>query len=156
MPQEERDHGPVFEEIVSVLDSTESRVEKARRIAEIIRGSHDYRWTGIYEIAGEEIAAIAWTGADPPAFPRFPKNQGLCGEAVRLGAAVVVGDVNKDPRYLTTFGSTRSEIVVPIFHATTRVPVGVIDVESEQLDAFNDWDRAFLEGCAALAIKLWE
>src|SRR5579863_5542485 len=147
MREQEREHGPVFEKIVSVLDSAESRVEKARRIAEIIRGSHDYRWTGIYEVDGEEIAAIAWTGAEPPAFPRFPKTQGLCGDAVGLGAAVVVGDVTRDSRYLTTFGSTRSEIVVPIFHATTRVPVGVIDVESEQFDAFNDWDRAFLEGC---------
>ena len=156
MRGQEPDHGPVFEEFVSVLDSADSRVEKSRRIAAIIRDSHDYRWVGIYEIAGEEIAAIAWTGADPPAFPRFPKSQGLCGEAVRLGAAVVVGDVSKDPRYLTSFGSTRSEIVVPIFHATTRVPVGVIDVESEQINAFNDWDRAFLEGCAALAVKLWE
>ena len=156
MREQEREHEPVFEEIVSVLDFAESRVEKARRIAEIIRGSHDYRWTGIYEVDSEEIAAIAWTGAEPPAFPRFPKSQGLCGDAVRLGTAVVVGDVTRDSRYLTTFGSTRSEIVVPIFHATTRVPVGVIDVESEQINAFNDWDRAFLEGCAALAVKLWE
>ncbi len=39
----------------------------------------------------------------------FPVTQGLSGAAVASGETVVVGDVSKDPRYLTAFGSTRSE-----------------------------------------------
>jgi L-methionine (R)-S-oxide reductase len=145
----------LFEEINSALSSADTRETRARRIAELIRQSRDYRWAGIYEIDGEEIAAIAWTGSAPPAFPRFPKTQGLCGEAVRVGATVVVGDVAKDPRYLTTFGSTQSEIVAPIFQQSSKIPLGLIDVESERLNAFTDDDRVFLEKCAAFVVALW-
>jgi GAF domain-containing protein len=146
----------VFEKIRSALATKDSREAKARMAAELIRGSREYRWAGIYEIDGEEIAAIAWTGPKPPAFPRFPRTQGLCGASVQTGTTVVVGDVAKDPRYLTTFGSTRSEIVVPILRRASNHAIGLIDVESEKPNAFGDADRIFLEGCAALVAVLWE
>lgn len=68
---------------------------------------------------------------------------------------MVVGDVVKDPRYLTTLASTQSEIVVPIVHPATRTALGVIDVESERLNAFSDEDRQFLEECAAVLVRLY-
>jgi putative methionine-R-sulfoxide reductase with GAF domain len=49
----------------------------------------------------------------------------------------MVGDVSKDPRYPTAFGSTRSEIIVPIVGRAGRKVVGTIDVESENVDAFS-------------------
>ena len=48
----------------------------------------------------------------------------------------MVADVHKDPRYLPTFGSTQSEIVVPVITESEKV-VGLIDVESEKLNAFT-------------------
>lgn len=146
----------VSDEIQSVLASAYSRMEKAERIAELIRGSHAYRWVGVYDVDGDEIAVIAWSGPKEPANPRFPVSAGLCGAAVRSKAAVVVDDVTKDPRYLTTFDSTRSEIVVPVLHPATGAALGVIDVESERLRAFSDDDRALLEGCASALTGLWE
>jgi L-methionine (R)-S-oxide reductase len=63
--------------------------------------------------------------------------------------------VTSDPRYLTTFGSTRSEIVVPILHPVTGVTLSLIDVESERVNAFTDDDRAFLEECASVLANLY-
>jgi len=145
-----------LDQIRKALASTDDRKAKAAQAAALIRGAGDYRWAGIYEVGADEIAAIAWTGADAPAFPRFPKTKGLCGAAVSAGATVVVGDVAKDPRYLTTFGSTKSEIAVPIVSSASKATVGLIDVESEQRDAFDDSDRTFLESCAGLLTGLWE
>lgn len=105
---------------------------------------------------GDEIAVLAWSGPGEPAVPRFPVTQGLCGAAVRSGAPVVVGDVATDPRYLTTFGSTRSEIVVPVRRPGAGAPVGVVDVESERANAFTGGDAAFLEACATAIASLWE
>jgi GAF domain-containing protein len=145
----------VREEIAAVLNGPIGRAEKARQIAEIIRSARGYRWVGLYEMEGPEIRALGWTGAEPPAFPRFPATQGLCGAAVRSKAPVVVNDVRKDPRYLTTFGSTRSEIVVPICGARGRV-VGVIDAESDRVEAFTSEDARFLEDSAAGIASLFE
>ncbi len=57
--------------------------------------------------------------------------------------------MTKDPRYLTTLGSTRSEIVVPILDPRTRRAIGTLDIESEKLGAFAERDRRLLEECAA-------
>ena len=123
-------------------------------MADRIRETGGYRWVGIYAVGREEISVIGWSGPEAPAHPRFPKNRGLCGAAAASGSTVVVRDVAEDPRYLITFGSTRSEIVVPVKRATGEV-VGLIDVESEKLDAFTSEDRRLLERLASEVAGLW-
>jgi GAF domain-containing protein len=119
-----------------------------------IRRDGGYRWVGIYEVTDGEIAIAGWDGPNEPAYPRFPRTQGLCGAAVETGETVVVGDVASDPRYLTTFASTRSEIVVPILRA--GAVVGVLDVESDRSEAFGHDDRAQLEVAATLLATEWD
>ena len=82
-------------------------------MAEMIRAACDYRFVGIYKIIRGEFVIVAKTGKCPPAYPRFPITQGLAGAALESKKAIMVADVHKDPRYLPTFGSTQSEIVVP-------------------------------------------
>ena len=150
------DEPRLLDELGRVLRSADGREAKAVRIAEMIRRAGDYRWVGIYEVSGDEIAVIGWSGPGGPAHPRFPITQGLSGAVVSSGEAVVVGDVTTDPRYLTAFGSTRSEIIVPVIEPATRKVVGTIDVESEHKNAFTEADRATLERCAAAITDLFE
>lgn len=110
---------------------------------------------GIYDVGETEIRALAWTGEESPAFPRFPVDQGLNGEAVRSGRIVNVGDVTRDPRYLTAFGTTRSEIIVPVRETGRERVRGTIDVESERTDAFGDEDQSLLARCAEALAPLW-
>jgi len=118
-------------------------------MAEMIRSACDYRFVGIYKIVRDEFVIVAKTGKCPPAYPRFPISQGLAGAALEAKQSIMVADVHKDPRYLPTFGSTQSEIVVPIVSESGKV-IGLIDVESEKLDAFTENDRDFLEHAAFL------
>jgi putative methionine-R-sulfoxide reductase with GAF domain len=67
---------------------------------------------------------------------------------------VNVGDVSVDPRYLTAPGSTRSEILVPILNDQEQV-VGTIDVESAQLNAFDQKMEKLPEDCAVLLRPLF-
>lgn len=116
-------------------------------MAEMIRATRDYRYVGIYKVDHGDFVIVARTGTCPPAYPRFPITQGLAGSALESKKSIMVADVHKDPRYLPTFGSTQSEIVVPIITESDKV-VGLIDVESEKLSAFQDADRDFLEHAA--------
>jgi putative methionine-R-sulfoxide reductase with GAF domain len=143
----ERNH-VLLEQIATILRSHDDRTKKAERITECIRQAGRYRWVGLYEADHQEIAVIAWSGPNAPAYPRFPVTQGLSGDAVRLGTTIVVGSVKEDPRYLTTFENTCSEIVVPIKDARTGQVVGTVDVESERQNAFEAQDRLLLEACA--------
>jgi aspartyl/glutamyl-tRNA(Asn/Gln) amidotransferase C subunit len=145
----------VIEEVCGVLAEARDRSALAADVADLIRRARGYRWVGVYEVGATQIEALGWSGAGTPAFLRFPVEEGLCGAAAASGETVVVADVRTDPRYLTTFGSTRSEIVVPV-RGRDGVVRGLIDVESDAVDAFGAGDRALLERCATALESLWE
>jgi L-methionine (R)-S-oxide reductase len=120
-----------------------------KQTAEMIRAARDYRWVGIYKIVKNEFVVVTGTGDEPPTYPRFPITQGLCGAALESGKPVVVGDVHKDLRYLPTFHTTQSEIIVPLQNEHRRI-LGMLDAESDKLNAFGEEDRQFLERAAGL------
>src|SRR5215470_11078700 len=128
-----------------ILNSNNSRNEKARLIADKIRLSRGYSWAGVYDVSENEIKFISCAGRSEPLIPSFPKDKGLNGRAVTLGKTVIVNDIDKDEDYLLTFTDTKSEIVVPVFDRAGRQIVGTIDVESEKVNAFGDDDVKFLE-----------
>jgi L-methionine (R)-S-oxide reductase len=123
--------------------------KRIKQVVEMIRAARNYRWVGIYKIERKDFVVVTGTGNEPPAYPRFPITQGLCGAALESRKAVVVGDVRKDARYLPTFHTTRSEIIIPMVNEGERV-VGMLDAESEKPNAFGSEDRQFLERAAGL------
>jgi L-methionine (R)-S-oxide reductase len=132
------------------------RLERMRSVARALRESGGYRWVGLYDVdrlAGEVINVV-WDGPGAPAFPVFPITKGLAGCAITDGKTMNVGDVSADPRYLTTFGTTRSEIIVPVFDDGAAV-VGTIDIESDKSNAFDNKTQRLLEGCAEVLRPLW-
>jgi putative methionine-R-sulfoxide reductase with GAF domain len=98
---------------------------------------------------------MAYSGPGASAYPQFPVTEGFTAAAIREKKTVVVGDVRTDPRYLTAFGSTLSEIIIPVLDEKSSVVVGTIDVESEQADAFSEGDQQVLEECLRVASPLW-
>jgi len=65
----------------------------------------------------------------------------------QTGRSVCVGDVSRDPRYLATLEEIRSALCVPM-RSAGRV-IGVIVVESPEIDAFDDSDKLFMETVAS-------
>src|SRR5207248_5656627 len=114
--------------------------KRMRQLVEMIRAARSYRWVGIYKIVKAEFVIQAETGEEPPAYPRFPISQGLCGAALESGKPIIVGDVSKDLRYLPTFHTTRSEIIVPMRNDHRHV-LGMLDAESDKLNALDKEDR---------------
>jgi GAF domain-containing protein len=138
-----------------IVSEAGDRSYHAKQAAEIIRRIGPYRWVGIYDITADEAHVFAWSGLGPPAFVVFPVTAGLTGEAIRSRKTIVANDVSKDPRYLTSFASTRAEIIVPVLDASGNRVVGTIDVESERENAFKPTDQKVLEDCAVALAPLW-
>jgi L-methionine (R)-S-oxide reductase len=132
-----------------------SRPDKARRAAAVIRAAGGYRWVGLYDVGSEIISVLGWDGPDPPTYPTFPVIQGLNGAAVASGEPVIVQDVSRDPRYLTTLGSTRAEMIMPVRVGPGGAVLGTIDVESDRVNPFSERDRGLLGACAEALGALW-
>jgi len=76
-------------------------------------------------------------------------DEGIVGWAARHGETVLSNDIDADPRYTTHYpevAETRSELTVPIRPADQVL--GVIDVQSKSLDAFDQEDVLTMETLA--------
>jgi putative methionine-R-sulfoxide reductase with GAF domain len=145
----------VVGQIRSIAAGSDDRAVKAKRLAELIAKLGAYRWVGVYDVGAEQVSIIAWSGASAPAHPAFPVGLGLTGAAIAHKRTVIAGDVRNDPRYLTAFGSTVSEIIVPVLAPGENRVIGTVDVESEQANAFSVRDQQVIEQCAQAALPLW-
>ena len=75
---------------------------------------------------------------------------GISGRAAQTGQSYVVADAKHDSDYLEVDPTTRSELDVPLIDRGKAI--GVLSIESDQLNAFDENDRATLEGLAAMAV----
>jgi L-methionine (R)-S-oxide reductase len=119
-------------------------------IAELVQRTCKYRWVGVYKIKRKDFVIEAATNKMKPACPRFPVTQGLSAKAMEERRTVMVPDVSKEPCFLPNFWSTKSEVIVPIIDDEHDRVLGVINVESAKVNAFDKSDRDFLEGVARI------
>ncbi len=140
-----------------LVSAAKDRVAALQSVAELLRSSGRYRWVGLYDVdrAAGTVTNIAWSGPGPPEYPAFPITKGLTGAVISTRKTVNIGDVAADPRYLTAFGTTKSEIIVPVFDRAGENVVGTIDVESEKPNAFPKDMQALLEACSKVVRPLW-
>jgi len=117
-----------------------------QEVVDLLYQARNYFWLGIYLACGGELVRQAFRGPAPPCH-RFALGTGNVGAAAKTGIMKMVPDVSRDPTYSMCFVETKSEMVAPIRLATQVL--GVIDVESDRLNAFSLKDRVLLEGVAS-------
>lgn len=152
------DRNKLLTDLSNAVWSSGDRRLALEKVATILRTIGSYRWVGLYDVdkITDMVTISVWSGPSAPEYPSFPVTKGLTGAAIAARKTVNVGDVTADARYLTAFGTTRSEIIVPIFDTQRENVIGTIDVESEHLNAFSEDAQAFLEACADVIRHLWQ
>lgn len=108
-----------------------------------------YFWTGWYRVKDGELVLGPFQG--PSACTRIQKGNGVCGTAWERNETVVVPDVDEFPGHIACDPRSKSEIVIPI-HDDQGAVIGVLDIDSDRKDAFDEEERSFLES----AVKLIE
>jgi len=99
-------------------------------------------WAGFYLAKDGQLVLGPFQG--PIACTRINFDEGVCGTAFSTEQTVIVPDVDQFPGHIACATASRSEIVVPIF-AKNGAVVGVLDVDSDQLDDFSKIDSDALE-----------
>lgn len=143
-----RTNSRVLSELKTALSEKSLDIGLKSAVQILKRISENYNWLGIYLVRDENLVLAAYTGEGETEHVQIPIGQGICGLAAKQAETIIVPDVNKDPRYLLCFPSTRSEIVVPI-RVATRV-LGEIDIDSDRLSAFTKQDQTILEQAATI------
>ena len=112
--------------------------ELLTRIASLTRRVVDYRTFGIVlvnEETQELEMKVAVRYGEKVELPRLKIGSGLVGYAALHKEPVLVPDVSVDPRYIKVVEDVRSELVIPLLLKDRCI--GVFDLESPELDAFN-------------------
>jgi len=119
--------------------------------AALMQGISAASWVGFYILRGRDLVLGPFQGK--VACVRIRLGRGVCGTAAAEGRTLVVPDVDRFPGHIACDAASRSEIVVPVRDPEGRL-VAVIDVDSAQLNAFDDTDAGALARVAALAGSL--
>jgi GAF domain-containing protein len=106
-------------------------------------------WSGIYVLRGATLVLGPFAGK--PACVRIALGSGVCGTAARERRTIVVPDVHAFPGHIACDPASRSEIVVPLLLGERLL--GVLDVDSPQLDRFGAAEQTFFESLADLLAR---
>ena len=111
-----------------------------------------FNWVGIYLLNKEkdELVLDYYVGK-PTEHTHIPVGRGVCGSAVVDKEDKIIDDVTNEENYLACSLETRSEIVVLIENQTEII--GQIDVDSDDIAAFDETDREYLRQVSNLIIE---
>ena len=132
----------LYRQIVSLTEYETDAIANMANIAAMIDGTFGFWWTGFYRVCGEELVLGPFQG--PLACSRIRFGKGVCGTAWKLRQTVIVPDVNKFPGHIACSSASKSEIVVPVLDQEGSVRA-VLDIDSNELDTFDETDRIWLE-----------
>ncbi len=132
-----------------------------QEVVTLIQEALGYHRVSIGLIEGDDLVfkAAIGPGLDPPWEQHMRLRvgeEGVTGWVASAGEPLVVPDVSKEPRFIPIPGvpPSRSELAVPL--RTKDAVIGVLNVESFHLDAFDESDLAVLQSLAhqaAIAIE---
>lgn len=117
-----------------------------RTVARLSQEEAIFDWVGVYLLEGETLVLGPYRG-NPTEHDRIPVGKGVCGSVAATGHTEVVPDVRARPGHIACDIATRSEVVVPI--ARDGRVLGVLDVDSNTLDAFGEREVALVEQAAS-------
>lgn len=130
------------QQIEALVAGEDDSVSVMANVSAAIHQEMGFFWTGFYIVKGEELHLGPFQGS--VACMHIPFGRGVCGTAWQRAETIVVPDVEQFPGHIACSSLSRSEIVVPLFN-TSREVVAVLDIDSRELNTFDDIDRYWLE-----------
>jgi GAF domain-containing protein len=132
----------LFSQVKAVMTGENDPVANAANFVAALKEAFGFFWVGIYRVVGEDLVLGPFQG--PMACTRIGRGKGVCGSAWLQGRTVLVPDVDQFPGHIACSSLSRSEIVVPIRNRKGEI-IGVLDVDSVELNDFSEVDQKGLE-----------
>src|SRR6476661_4034331 len=128
-------------QIKGLLEGETDLIANLANIAGALKEQFNWLWVGFYLVKDNELVLAPFQG--PVACTRIKKGRGVCGTSWAQKKTLIVPDVEKFPGHIVCSSASRSEIVVPILR--NNEVVGVLDVNSKEVNEFDAMDQQYLE-----------
>ena len=141
-------YATIIPQIKGLIDGEADLIANLANIAAALKEQFGWFWVGFYLVKKEELVLGPFQG--PVACTRIKKGRGVCGSSWQQEQTLIVPDVAKFPGHIACSSLSVSEIVVPIIR--NNQVIGVLDVDSEKPDLFDETDKKYLEQIIATII----
>ena len=135
-------------QIEGLLTGETDLVANLANMAAALKEQFGWWWVGFYLVKNNELVLGPFQG--PVACTRIKKGRGVCGSSWAQAQTLIVPDVDAFPGHIACSSASKSEIVVPIIR--NGEVLGVLDVDSEHYDQFDETDQKFLEQAVELLV----
>lgn len=135
-------------QIKGLLTGEPDLIANLANVTAALKEQFGWLWVGFYLVKDNELVLGPFQG--PVACTRIRKGKGVCGTSWTEKKTLIVPDVEQFPGHIACSSLSRSEIVVPIIR--NNEVVGVLDVDSEHYDTYDETDKQYLEEIVDLLI----
>lgn len=136
----ENQYKSLLPQLRALIAGENDLIANLANISAALKEQFGFLWVGFYLVKGDELVLGPFQG--PVACTRIKSGKGVCGSAWEQVKTIVVPDVEEFPGHIACSSSSRSEIVIPLMHSGNVV--GVLDVDSSELNTFDETDSKYL------------
>lgn len=128
-------------QLKGLIGDEDDLIANLANVSAALKETFHFFWAGFYLVKNGELVLGPFQG--PVACTRIRKGRGVCGTAWAKAETLIVPDVDAFPGHIACSSLSRSEIVVPLKEGDNVW--GVLDIDSESLNHFDETDARFLE-----------
>ncbi|MFT5581163.1 MAG: L-methionine (R)-S-oxide reductase [Psychromonas sp.] len=128
-------------QIKALITGEEDLIANTANICAALQSTFNWLWVGFYFVKNDQLVLGPFQG--PIACTRILKGKGVCGTAWEKNLTLIVDDVDAFPGHIACSSDSKSEIVIPI--TKNNEVIALLDVDSRELNNFDDIDRLYLE-----------
>jgi L-methionine (R)-S-oxide reductase len=145
----EEQYQSIIPQIEALLYGETDFIANLANVTAALKEQFNWFWIGFYLVKQDELVLGPFQG--PVACTRIKKGKGVCGASWEQAATIIVPDVDAFPGHIACATASKSEIVLPLI--VNGEVMGVLDVDSEVLDKFDDTDKAYLEQVISIILN---
>ena len=127
-------------QIKGLISGEKNLIANLANITASLKQQFNFFWVGFYLVDDQELVLGPFQG--PIACTRIKKGKGVCGTSWEKEQTIIVPDVEAFPGHIACSSLSKSEIVLPLFQSNKII--GVLDVDSDQYNSFDDVDAKYL------------
>lgn len=136
----EEKYKTLFPQLEALIAGESDVVANLGNISAALKETFGFFWVGFYIVKNDELVLGPFQGS--VACTRIAKGRGVCGTAWETKEIQLVPDVEAFPGHIACSSLSKSEIVVPVIR--NGEVIAVLDVDSDQLDDFDETDATYL------------
>jgi L-methionine (R)-S-oxide reductase len=141
--KKEKRYERIFTQLEKLLEAHDNPIAAMATINAVLHNKFDYFfWTGFYLLQDGELIIGSYQG--PVACIKLQKGVGVCWAGINQQKTIIVPNVHDFPGHIACDSRSNSEIVVPLRDKAGKI-IGVMDVDSKDLNSFDESDKIGLE-----------